>query len=108
MHLSTSVTPQPDGLGPVEAGVEAEIAELSEARPGLAQTALATARVLDNPRLVSSLPAAAKVLTVLLDRLGPTSARGRPGVCRGAGDGQARRRLILRHPTPGSCQFILS
>ena len=85
MRLSTSVTPQPDGLGPVEAGVEAEIAELSEARPCIADAALAMARVLDNPRAVSSRPAAAKVLTVLLDRLGSASARGRPGVCRWCG-----------------------
>jgi hypothetical protein len=37
------------------------------------------ARVLNNPRAVSSRPAAAKVLAVLLDRLRSASARGRPG-----------------------------
>ena len=79
MHLSTSVTPQPDGLGPVEAGVEAEIAELSEARPGIAHAALAMARVLNNPRAVSSRPAAAKVLAAPLDNLRLASARERRG-----------------------------
>jgi len=51
--VSSPVTP-----GPVEAGVEAEIAELADARPGLAAAALALARILDNPRAVSSQPAA--------------------------------------------------
>ena len=46
--VSSPVTP-----GPVEAGVEAEIAELADARPGLAAAALALARILDNPRAVS-------------------------------------------------------
>jgi hypothetical protein len=48
------------GSGPVEAGVEAEIAGLTEARPGIAQAALAMARVLDNPRAVNQQPPAAK------------------------------------------------
>jgi hypothetical protein len=78
VRLSTPVTPQPDGPGPVEAGVEAEIAELSEARPGIAQAALAMARLLDNPRAVSSQPAAAKVLAALLDKL-RSAAGGRRG-----------------------------
>jgi hypothetical protein len=64
--------------------VEAELAGL-EARPGLAQVALAMARLLDNPRAVSSQPAAAKVLTSLLDKLRSASApnhRGRLRVVR--------------------------
>jgi hypothetical protein len=65
--------------GPVEVAVEAETAELAEARPGLAQTALAMARLLDNPRAVSSQPAAAKVLASLLGELRKGSARGRRG-----------------------------
>ena len=71
--------------GPVESGVQAEIAGLSEARPGLAQAALAMARILDNQRAVSSQPAAAKVLTSLLDKLRSASApnhRGRLRVVR--------------------------
>jgi hypothetical protein len=40
------------GPGPVECGVEAEIAGLAEPRPGLAQVALALARVMDNPRSI--------------------------------------------------------
>jgi hypothetical protein len=67
------------GSGPVEAGVEAEIAGLTEARPGIAQAALAMARVLDNPRAVNQQPAAAKALASLLDRLCSASARGRRG-----------------------------
>jgi hypothetical protein len=59
--------------------VEAEIAGLAEARPGIAQAALALARIMDNPRAVSSQPAAAKVLAALLDKLRSTSARGRRG-----------------------------
>ena len=41
----------------------------SHSRPGLAAAALSLARVLDNPRAVSTHPAAAKVLTPLLDKL---------------------------------------
>jgi hypothetical protein len=37
--------------GPVESGSRAEIAGLDEDRPGLAQVALALARIMDNPRL---------------------------------------------------------
>ena len=65
--------------GPVESAVEAEIAGLAESRPGLAAGALALARVLDNPRAVSSQPTAAKVLASLLDKLHSASARGRRG-----------------------------
>ena len=45
--------------GPVEAAVEAEMAGLTDARPGLAQTALALARILDNPKAINQQPAAA-------------------------------------------------
>jgi hypothetical protein len=67
--------------GPVEAGVEAEIHALTqaEARPGLTQTALALARIMDNPRAVNQQAAAAKVLAVLLDKLRSASARHRRG-----------------------------
>jgi hypothetical protein len=64
---------------PRRVGVEAEIVELADARPGLAQAALAMARILDNPSAVSSQPAAAKVLAGLLDKLRSASARGRRG-----------------------------
>jgi hypothetical protein len=53
---------------------------VTDARPGLAQAALAMARVLDNPRAVSSQPAAAKVLAALLDKLRSASARGSRGL----------------------------
>jgi hypothetical protein len=76
--MSAPVTP-PNALGPVESGVEAEIAGLAESRPGLAQIASAVARIMDNPRAVSSRPAAAKVLAVMLDNLRSASAHGRRG-----------------------------
>ena len=41
----------------------------AEARRGLAQAALALARIFDNPRTVNQQPAAAKVLATLLDKL---------------------------------------
>ena len=77
--LSAPVTPRSVEPGPVEAGVEAEIAGLADARPGLVQAALAMARVLDNPKAVSSQPPAAKVLATLLDKLRSASALGRRG-----------------------------
>jgi hypothetical protein len=70
VSLSAPVTPQPFEPGPVEAGVEAEISDLAaEARPGLAQIALALARLMDDPRAVNQQPAAAKTLAMLLDKL---------------------------------------
>jgi hypothetical protein len=62
-----------------ESGVQAEIAGLADIRPGLAQVALALARLMDNPRPMSSKPAAAKVLASLLDRLRSASTGGRGG-----------------------------
>lgn len=66
--------------GPVELGVAEEIDGLaSAAHPGLAQAALALARILDNPKAVNQQPAAAKVLAMLLTQLRSVSARGRRG-----------------------------
>lgn len=56
-----------------------EIAGLAEGRPGLAQTALALARLMDNPKAVSSHASTAKILVGLLDKLHTGSARGRRG-----------------------------
>ena len=51
-----NATPAPYGpAGPVESGVEAEIAGHAEARPGLTQAAFALARLLDNQRAVSTM-----------------------------------------------------
>lgn len=70
MSLPASATPDPVGPGPVESTVEDEIGGLAaDARPGLAQAALAMARILDNPKAVNQQPAAAKVLAALLDKL---------------------------------------
>lgn len=65
--------------GPVEAGVQAEIHGVADARPGLAQIALALARILDNPRAMSSQPAPAKVLASLMDKLRTAGVQGRGG-----------------------------
>jgi hypothetical protein len=67
-----------DAPGPVEAGVQAEIAELAHARPGVAQMALAMARILDATAVDQQLEAA-KVLATLLDKPYSPSARGRRG-----------------------------
>ena len=75
-----NLTPAASGPGPVESAVKDEIGGLAaEARPGLAQAALAMARILDNPKAVNQQPHAAKVLAALLEKLHSTSARGRRG-----------------------------
>jgi hypothetical protein len=65
----------------VESTVQVELRALHAAtdRPGVAQTALALARILDNPRAVSSQPSAAKVLAAVLDKLRSASAQNRGG-----------------------------
>ena len=77
-HLDTSdnLATGP-GPGPVEVGVQAEIGSAADARPGLAQMALAMARILDNPKAVNQQPAAAKVLAAMLEKLRSVSARAR-------------------------------
>lgn len=78
--LPQCAEPQPSGPGPVERGVEAEIeGSVSEARPGLAQAALAVARILDNPRAINQHPAAAKALRTMLDELRAASEGGHCG-----------------------------
>jgi hypothetical protein len=69
--------------GPVEAAVETEIRGFAqtEARPGLAATALALARIMDNPRAVGQQPAAARQLAAILGTLSkPTQRRGKLAV----------------------------
>lgn len=67
-------------IGGVVAGVTAEIEWMCRhQRPGLAAAAVALAEILDNPKAVSSQPAAAKVLATLLEQLRSASARGRRG-----------------------------
>jgi hypothetical protein len=69
--IPSAVVSEPSGPGPVESGVVSEIVGLAqaEARPGLAQAALALARIMDNPRAVNQQPAAAAKLADILDRL---------------------------------------
>lgn len=75
----TNVTTALASLGPVESGVQAEIGgPAAEARPGLAQMALAMARILDSTA-VNQQPAAAKVLVSLLDKLHQAGTPGRRG-----------------------------
>lgn len=59
------------GPGRVEVAITQELEGLAQAaaRPGLVETALAMARILDNPRSVSQQPAAAGKLADILDRL---------------------------------------
>jgi hypothetical protein len=68
--LSGQDIPAGQGPGRVELGVREEIGLAGEARPGLAAMAIAMAQLLDNPRARNQAPAAAKVLTGLLDALG--------------------------------------
>src|ERR1700757_5231637 len=68
--LPTVGNPTVDPANLVQAGVTEELDALgSNLRPGLAAVALAMARVLDNPRAISTHPAAAKALTSVLDKL---------------------------------------
>jgi hypothetical protein len=66
-----TATPASDGPGRVEAGVLSEVEGLEQAleRPGLRETALALARIMDNPKAVNQQAAAAAKLTDLLDKL---------------------------------------
>ena len=76
MRADLPASAAPPGPGPVESAVKDEIGGLAaEARPGLAQVALCMARLLDNPKALNQQPAAAKVLTSLLDKLASASAR---------------------------------
>jgi hypothetical protein len=61
--------------GPVEAGVQAEIHGVVDARPGLAQVALSLARLMDDPKVKNTQPAAAKVLVSVLSQLRSESGR---------------------------------
>ena len=87
-----------DGPGPVEAAVQKEISGLAaEVRPGLAQAAIAMARILDNPQATNQQPAAAKVLAALLDRL-RVRARSLRQSCGDSDDDRERRCLITYIP----------
>jgi len=77
--LTAAGASQPSEPGPVESAVEAELAGLAEDRPGLAQVALALARIMDNPKAVSSQASAAKVLIASLDKLHSVGAQNRRG-----------------------------
>jgi hypothetical protein len=75
--VPSAVVSEAAGPGPVELAVEAEIAGLAEARPGLAQIALSLAKILDNPRAVNQQPAAAAKLADIW--IGCVRARMRVG-----------------------------
>jgi hypothetical protein len=68
-----------DLLVSVEAAVLAEVQALGwGVRPGLVAAAVAMARILDNPKAVSSQPPAARMLTTLLDKIRTASNAPRP------------------------------
>lgn len=64
-------TPSPDRapVGPVETAVQAEIDALGSDRGGLKAAAVALAKILDNPKAVSTQPAAAAKLADMLETL---------------------------------------
>lgn len=80
--------PQPAGVtnrnepGPVEQAVEAEVDGLMQPRPTLVAVAVAMARILDNSRVPTPKPPAAKVLVGVMDALhkGSVQQRGRLSV----------------------------
>jgi hypothetical protein len=76
--LTAVMSMESSGPGPVELAVEAELAGLAAAqeRPGLAQTALALARLMDGPA-VTSKPAAAARLADILNALSQGSSQRR-------------------------------
>jgi hypothetical protein len=103
-RVSPVVTPSFSEPGPVEIGVSEEIDGLAaQARPGLAQAALAMARILDNPKSANQ-PAAAKVLISMLEKLRSASPAGRRGLAvvrdmtKGATDG--RRPHVMSRARP--------
>ena len=63
------------GPGPVELGVQAELAGLGSGSSALAAVAVALSKVLDHPRAQSSKPAAAGQLVRVLDELHKGAAR---------------------------------
>jgi hypothetical protein len=72
---STSVT----GSGPVESAVSLEIEQLGpHRRPGVAAVALALARILDNPKAVSSQPPAAGQLVHAMNTLRKSATGAMP------------------------------
>ena len=91
----------------MELAVREEIAV--ESRPGLAATAVALAQLLDNPRARNQHPAAAKVLTGLLDELGKIGAPRRRShlalVREMTEKGGARRPISTRPPPTGARLF---
>lgn len=73
------VIPPRSGPGDVELGVMAEVDALgiAEKRPGLAQTAYALARVLDNQLAIAQHPSAARQLSELMDKLRKSGSVGK-------------------------------
>jgi hypothetical protein len=71
---------QETGPGPVQAAVIAQIATLSAAKrqPGLAESVIAMARIIDNPRLATTHPSAHRQLMAGVDKLAAASV-GRKG-----------------------------
>ncbi|QCG77748.1 hypothetical protein QLQ77_gp02 [Gordonia phage Reyja] len=75
----SSKTPSAPAPGAVEAGVKTELEALkfNESRPGVFQTALALARVLDNRAAVTQHPSAGARLAEILDRAAAAKGKGK-------------------------------
>ncbi len=87
--------------GPVELAVTVEIGGLAaEARPGLAQVALALARVMDDPKSRAQQPTAPKVLATILEKLRSAQVLGR---CRNLSMVQSECRS---KSAPERCRFL--
>ena len=105
-------TSEPGGTavsGAVEAAVAAEIAEMgSGVRPGLAAVALAMARILDNPKAVSSQPPAAKVVAVGAGEAALSGGAWAPrAVGCGAGDVDQDSTRLRAGQWPDRCLAVL-
>lgn len=70
---------EPPPMGDVQQGVLAELEALGviDRRPGLAQTAFALARVLDNQLAIAQHPSAARQLSELMDKLRKSGTVGK-------------------------------
>ncbi len=95
--------------GPVEAAVQDEISDLAaEARPGIAQAALALARnIMDDPRAANQQAAAAKVLGLVAGQaaLGVGAWPSRSFVAGSGDDDESWRLMGPRTCTAQTCPW---
>jgi hypothetical protein len=77
--VESSEIPNFSEPGPVEQATREEVSGMSATRPAMVEIALAMARLLDNPRVASVQPSAAKTLVNVLEALHKSSAQERRG-----------------------------